>query len=260
MIDQALVEDEVEHRPVVAERRPRGEGHPGGPEGDARLAHDRTRVTTSARVWPLSRCRSTVSLSDSTADTTNAQPSARSSGRIARCRRRCSTFAVKSKVTRGNAAWRPRATASACRGPLRKSGSPNVTWVAPARTCWRTSASTTSTGTTKKRPPYTGGIGQCRQRCLQPRLASTYPTSSCRPSRSSRAYSLRDGSPARLGTGNGSRARCGAAGRAAVPTPDRGRPTPVSSASTSATSGASASPPITESTPWASRYSRFSCA
>ena len=38
-------------------------------------------------------------------------------------------------------------------GPLRKSGSPNVTWVAPARTCWRTSASTTSGGTTKKRPP-----------------------------------------------------------------------------------------------------------
>ena len=28
-------------------------------------------------------------------------------------------------------------------------------------------------GTTKKRPPYTGGIGQCRQRCWQPRLAST---------------------------------------------------------------------------------------
>ena len=45
-------------------------------------------------------------------------------------------------------------------GPLKKSGSPKVTWVAPALTCWRMSASTTSRCTTRKRPSYTGTIGQ----------------------------------------------------------------------------------------------------
>ena len=66
---------------------------------------------------------------------------------------------------------------------------------------------------------------------------------------------LLEGGQRRRGSGPGSRGApgAGAAGRAAVRTPGTGSPVPVSSASASATSGASASPPMTESTPWASR-------
>ena len=42
----------------------------------SRMSRD-AALRTSARVWPFSRCASTVSLSDSTAETTKAQPSAR---------------------------------------------------------------------------------------------------------------------------------------------------------------------------------------
>ena len=46
-----------------------------------RVSRERAR-TMSARVWPLSRCASTASLSDSTAETMKRQPSAASSGRM----------------------------------------------------------------------------------------------------------------------------------------------------------------------------------
>src|SRR5207244_1103771 len=96
----------------------------------------------------------------------NAQPRSASSRRRARWFSRCSTFAVKSNVTEGSSACSARATATAWPGPFRKSGSPNVMCGAPASTCWRMSASTTSRGTAKKRPPETGGIGQGRRRWL----------------------------------------------------------------------------------------------
>src|SRR5438132_1685318 len=108
---------------------------------------------TSARECPLARFASTVSESDSAAVTMNAQPRSASSRRRARWFSRCSTFAVKSNVTEGSSACSARATATAWPGPFRKSGSPNVMCDAPASTCWRMSASTTSRGTTKKRPP-----------------------------------------------------------------------------------------------------------
>ncbi len=105
---------------------------------------------TSARVCPLCSLSRTVSLSDSTADTTNAQPRARSSGNRPRYFRMCSILIVASKVTSGNSSCSARTIRSECVGPLRKSGSPNVMCRAPARTCWRTSARTVSRATARR--------------------------------------------------------------------------------------------------------------
>ena len=52
---------------------------------------------------------------------------------------------------------------------------------APAATCCRISSSTTSRSTTRNAPLYTGTIGQCRHRCLQPRVASVEPAMRCSP-------------------------------------------------------------------------------
>ena len=121
----------------------------------------------------------------------------------------CSTLAVKLKVTFGCSACSARAMRSACVGPLRKSGSPKSMWRAPVAICARASSSTTSAGTAKKRPPYTGGIGQCRHRCLQPRVASTWPATRCSPAIASRAYFASAGSARAIGHQRGA-----AAGRA----------------------------------------------
>jgi hypothetical protein len=99
----------------------------------------------------------------------------------------CSTLAVKLKVTPGCSPCSARAIARACLGPFRKSGSPKSMCRAPAAIWRRASSSTTSAGTATKRPSYTGGIGQWRHMCLQPRVASTCPASRCSPSISSRA-------------------------------------------------------------------------
>src|SRR5438445_278253 len=67
------------------------------------------------------------------------------------------------------------------------------------------------------------------------------------------AYSWGEGRPARLGTGNGSFARYGPARVPAWLTPRTGPASPPAWARASSASGASASPPITESAPCASR-------
>ncbi len=58
----------------------------------------------------------------------------------------------------------------------------------------------------RKRPSYTGTIGQWRQRCLQPRLASVYPATLRSPPFCSVAYRSAAGRPLRSGTRNASRA------------------------------------------------------
>ena len=57
---------------------------------------------------------------------------------------------------------------------------------APSLTCCAMSSSTTCTGTMRKLPWYTGTTGQCRHRCLQPRLPSTNPLTRVEPSGSTR--------------------------------------------------------------------------
>ena len=212
VVDEALGGDEVEHRAVVVERRPRRERDPRRPQDHARRAGDPERLEDVHARVALVEVASTVSLSDSTAETMKAQPSATSSGSSPRLARRCSILAVASKVSCGNSAWSARATAIAWPGPLRKSGSPNVMCGAPAATSCRTSARTTSSGTTKNLPPYTGGMGQCRQSACSPgSLRRSPPAPAGRPvpaSRISRATAA-----LRRGTGNASRARCGAARR-----------------------------------------------
>ena len=132
-------------------------------------------------------------------------------------------------------------------GPLRKSGSPNVTWVAPAATCWRTSASTDVRAarrrSARRRRAGSGSAG--RGACSRGSPRRT-PTSSCRPSRSSRAYFLRDGS-AGAARDRESRAARDAAPRGGPPSPPRaqaGRCRPRAPRR-APTSGASTSPPIT---------------
>src|ERR687896_191374 len=77
---------------------------------------------------------------------------------------------VGSNVTWGNASCKARASLRPWVGPLKKSGSPKEMWVAPSFTCWRMSCITVSAGTMRNVPWYTGTTGQCRHRCLQPRL------------------------------------------------------------------------------------------
>ena len=78
---------------------------------------------------------------------------------------------------------------------------------APAATCWRISSSTTSRSTTRNAPLYTGTIGQCRQRCLHPRVASVEPATRCSPSGiTTLAYFAGSSMPARSGTRNFCRA------------------------------------------------------
>ena len=109
--------------------------------------------TTSARVCPLARWRSTSSLSDSTAETTKAQPSAASSGKmLAPLQNMLDLDRRVEGHVRELRVQRPRESSERF-GPFRKSGSPKVMWRAPAATCARISASTISRGTTKKRPP-----------------------------------------------------------------------------------------------------------
>ena len=108
---------------------------------------------------------------------------------------------VASNVSRGCSARIAATMRRAWVGPLKKSGSPNEMCSAPAATCCRTSARTTSRGTIRKRPSYTGTMGQWRQRCLQPRLASAKPTVRFPPSGSSSfAYWSSGGRPLRSGT------------------------------------------------------------
>ena len=58
-------------------------------------------------------------------------PARASSGKSSRRSRMCSTLIVASKVTSGNSACSARTIASECSGPFRKSGSPKVMWRAP---------------------------------------------------------------------------------------------------------------------------------
>ena len=81
-----------------------------------------------------------------------AGPLSASSGKIVRRFSRCSILAVKSNVRWGNSECIARTMFKECPGPCKKSGSPNVIWVAPASTCCRMSWSTTSSGTKKKLP------------------------------------------------------------------------------------------------------------
>ena len=133
----------------------------------------------------------------------------------------------------------PPRSSTACRGPFRKSGSVNVMCRAPAATCRRMSSSTTSGGTTKNRPPYTGGMGQCRHSCRQPRLVSTAPATRRSPSRSNAAYRASAGRPDAARHREVEARRRGAAARPAARRASRPR--------ASATSCSSDSPPRTAS-------------
>ena len=168
-----------------------------GPERDARLAHGPASAsTTSARVWPLSRCASTVSLSDSTAETTKRQPSA---GQLRQERRgarsRCSTFAVKSKVTSGNSACSARATASAWPRPVEEVGVAEGDVGRAGRhllaDVGEHDVARARRRSARRRPAGSGSAGRGACSRGSPRRS---PASSCRPSRSSRAYCLSDGS------------------------------------------------------------------
>jgi len=205
-----------------------------------------TARAASAPVCPLSRRASTASSNDSKAEITRVQPPAASGASRSRCAIRCSTLIVASKVTRGNSPFRASTTRRAWVGPLRKSGSPNETWVAPQATCWRMSAITTSTGTARKRPRYTGTTGQWRHRWRQPRLASVNATWRSRPSgSSSRAYLPRSGSALRSGT------RKSPPPRNRTRSPPVGSGSPRASACASASRAASTSPPSTVAKPLA---------
>ena len=81
-----------------------------------------------------------------------------------------------------------------CNGAFRKSGSPNVRCCAPAATSCATSFNTDASSATRTRPSYTTGTGQCRQRCAQPRLASTDPTTRSSPWIASCTYRSSGGS------------------------------------------------------------------
>ena len=110
---------------------------------------------------------------------------------------------VASNVTPGNASCNARASLSPCVGPLKKSGSPKETCVAPSLTCCAMSSSTTSTGTMRNLPWYTGTTGQCRHRCLQPRLPSAKPRRGwIRPAAPGGRSARVAGRPLRSGTSN----------------------------------------------------------
>jgi hypothetical protein len=64
-----------------------------------------TAWEASVAVWPLSRRWRMVSLTDSKAETTKAQPASASSARASGWRRMCSTLMVASKVRSGWRRW-----------------------------------------------------------------------------------------------------------------------------------------------------------
>src|SRR5882762_6478616 len=72
----------------------------------------------------------------------------------------CWILMVASNVTSGNAACKARASLRPWVGPLKKSGSPKEIWVAPSPTCCRMSSITTSAGTMRNFPWYTGTTGR----------------------------------------------------------------------------------------------------
>ena len=143
--------DRIERgRAARAPRTPRGgrgsrrasttgvNGTSDGRSGSPASRHSSKARRASARVCPFASCASTRSESDSTAVVANAAPSRRELRHRRRAgATRCSTLAVKSKVSAGKRAWSARATRSAWVGPFRKSGSPKVTCSAPAATCAR---------------------------------------------------------------------------------------------------------------------------
>ena len=149
--------NEVEHGADLGRLRPRREGQPRGPDFDPVASQqDHSRALVGGGVAFVQDAKSPVldrlerRHDEQAAGFRQARPQVLVGEDVLDLGR-----AVEAQIREARNGP-PRTTRTECLGPLRKSGSANVTCFAPIATSWATSLTTTSSGTTRKRPSYTG--------------------------------------------------------------------------------------------------------